>query len=243
VAIKAEQFKAELSSYLKQLQLKVDSCKLEQLWEYYIFFKEENQKYNLSSITEADQVIKKHFLDSLVILNYLVVDSGQKWLDIGTGAGFPGLVLKLFLPESQFVLLDSVAKKINFLNKLIYKLKLQDVKAIHARAEDLAKKEEWRAQFDHITSRAVASLNVLSEYAVPFLKIGGTAYFYKGPEYETELEEAKSALKTLGAVFKNAKKLAVPGLEAERYLITVEKVKLTPAKYPRRAGMPKKRPL
>ncbi len=140
-------------------------------------------------------------------------------------------------------MLDSSAKKVNFLNQLIYKLDLKGIEATHGRAEDLAKLGDWRGSFDYLCSRAVASLNVLLEYAVPFLKTGGLAYLYKGPEYEEEIKEAEDALVTLGAEIKKIIELDVPGLEAERYLIVVEKKTETPEKYPRRAGIPKKRPL
>lgn len=236
-------FFASLKEGFEHLNISYSSEHLEQLWEYYLFFREENKKYNLSTITEADEVIKKHFLDSLVILSQLDIEPRKRWLDIGTGAGFPGLVLKLFLPGDSFYLLDSSAKKINFLNQLIYKLGLKGIDATHGRAEDLAQIEEWRASFDYVTSRAVASLNILLEYAVPFLKRGGFTYLYKGPEYKEEIKEAENALKVLGAEIKGVKELDVPGLKAERYLIIVEKVSETGEKYPRRAGMPKKRPL
>lgn len=237
------EFIQKLEEGIEDLGISYSSEQLEQLWEYYRFFIKENKKYNLSTITEPEEVIKKHFLDSLVILKQLNFDSKKRWLDIGTGAGFPGMVLKLFLPGDSFYLLDSSAKKVNFLNQLIYKLGLNGIDATHGRAEDLAQLGEWRGSFDYICSRAVASLNVLLEYAVPFLKIGGFAYLYKGPEYKEEIEKAAEALDVLGAEIKEAIELDVPGLEAERYLIVVEKTKATPKKYPRRAGIPKKRPL
>ncbi|RAK05438.1 16S rRNA (guanine527-N7)-methyltransferase [Halanaerobium saccharolyticum] len=241
--INKQKFIQKLKEGIEVLNISYSSEQLEQLWEYYLFFLEENKKYNMSTITEPEEVIKKHFLDSLVILNQVDFEDRKRWLDIGTGAGFPGMVLKLFLPGDSFYLLDSSAKKVNFLNQLIYKLGLKGIDATHGRAEDLAKLEEWRGSFDYVCSRAVASLNVLLEYAVPFLKVGGLAYFYKGPEYQAEITEARSALETLGAEIKESIELDVPGLEAERYLIIVEKNDPTDNKYPRRAGIPKKRPL
>ncbi|ADQ15789.1 16S rRNA (guanine(527)-N(7))-methyltransferase RsmG [Halanaerobium hydrogeniformans] len=236
-------FVDKLETGLNQLDIYYSQQQLEQLWEYYCFFETENKKYNLSSITKAEEVIKKHFLDSLVILNHLDLTGKKSWLDIGTGAGFPGLVLKLFLPGDSFYLLDSSAKKINFLKQLSYKLDLQGIRATHGRAEDLAKADGWRASFDHVTSRAVASLNILLEYTVPFLKLGGTAFLYKGPEYKKEIEDAENALDILGSQIKDTIKLDVPGLEAERYLLVIEKMQKTAPKYPRRAGIPNKRPL
>lgn len=233
----------KLEKGMEALAISYSSEQLEQLWEYYLFFIEENKKYNLSTITEPEAVIKKHFLDSLVILKQLNLKSHKRWLDIGTGAGFPGLVLKIFLPGDSFYLLDSSAKKVNFLNQLIYKLGLKGIDATHGRAEDLAQIGEWRNSFDYVCSRAVASLNILLEYAVPFLKKDGLAYLYKGPEYKKEIDEAANALKTLGAEIKEVVELDVPGLKAERYLVIIEKIASTPEKYPRRAGIPKKRPL
>ncbi|MCC3144719.1 16S rRNA (guanine(527)-N(7))-methyltransferase RsmG [Halanaerobium sp. Z-7514] len=241
--INKDDFINKLEKGLKELNIYYSQQHLDQLWQYYCFFKKENKKYNLSSITKAEEVIKKHFLDSLVILKHLDLREKKRWLDIGTGAGFPGLVLKLFLPGDSFYLLDSSAKKINFLNQLSYKLDLQGIRATHGRAEDLARVDGWRASFDHVSSRAVASLNILLEYAVPFLKVGGSAFFYKGPEYKSEIEAAEKALDLLDAQIKTSIKLDVPGLEAERYLLVIEKLKESDEKYPRRAGIPNKRPL
>jgi len=241
--ISKKKFIQKLKEGIEALDIPYSSEQLQQLWEYYLFFIEENKKYNLSTITEPEAVIKKHFLDSLVILKQLNFESRKRWLDIGTGAGFPGMVLKLFLPGDSFYLLDSSAKKVNFLNQLIFKLDLKGIDATHGRAEDLAQLEEWRGSFDYLCSRAVASLNVLLEYAVPFLKIGGFAYLYKGPEHEKEINEAEAALNILEAEIKEIIELDVPGLEAERYLIVVKKSAETPEKYPRRAGIPQKRPL
>lgn len=236
-------FLVKLKSGLNQLNISYSTEQIEQLWEYYVFFITENKKYNLSAITEMEEVITKHFLDSAVILTQIELKDVKRWLDIGTGAGFPGLVLKLFLPGHSFYLLDSSSKKINFLNQLIYKLGLSGVNAVPGRVEDLAKELEWRASFDFVTSRAVASTNILVEYTIPFLRKGGSAFLYKGPEYKKELDEAENALKILGTEIKKIVELDVPGLDAERYLIILEKTEKTPKKYPRRAGIPNKRPL
>src|SRR6056297_3987415 len=174
--INKEKFIEKLESGIKKLNISYSNEQLEQLWEYYLFFIQENKKYNLSTITEPEPVIKKHFLDSLVILKQLNFKQRKRWLDIGTGAGFPGMVLKLFLPGDSFYLLDSSSKKVNFLNQLIYKLKLTGIDAVHGRAEDLAKELNWRASFDFVTSRAVASLNILAEYTIPFLRKGGSSF-------------------------------------------------------------------
>lgn len=241
--IDKKEFIIKLRDGIEELDISYSSEQLEQLWEYYLFFIEENKKYNLSSITEPETVIKKHFLDSLVILRQLNFENKKRWLDIGTGAGFPGMVLKLFLPGDSFYLLDASSKKVNFLNQLIYRLDLKGIDATHGRAEDLAQLEEWRESFDYVCSRAVASLDVLLEYVVPFLKIDGLAYLYKGPDYKEEIKKAQNALDILGAEIKEIINLDVPGLEAERYLLLIKKTAPTKKKYPRRAGIPKKRPL
>jgi len=236
-------FYKQLQEGLEKLNIAYSAEQLEQLWKYYKFFSSENKKYNLSSLTELQEVVKKHFLDSLAVLPYVKSGSRKRWIDIGTGAGFPGLVLKIFLPGDSFYLVDSSAKKVNFLNQLIYKLELDGIQALHARAEDLAQDQSWRESFDFTVSRAVASLNILAEYTLPFLKIGGKAYLYKGPDYKNELKEADKAVKTLGADCRDVKELDIPGLDAERYILILEKSEKTPKKYPRRPGIPKKRPL
>ncbi len=241
--ISKNEFIKKLKEGIEALNISYSSEQLEQLWEYYLFFIKENKKYNLSSITKAEAVIKKHFLDSLVILNQLNFQNRKRWLDIGTGAGFPGLVLKLFLPGDSFYLLDSSSKKVNFLNQLIYKLNINGVEATHGRAEDLADIEGWRESFDFVTSRAVAPLNILLEYVLPFVRKGGYGYLYKGPDYKKEIDEADNALKSLGGKIKKTLEVNVPGLSAERYIIVVEKTEITDKKYPRRAGIPGKRPL
>lgn len=241
--ISKEKFNEKMIEGLDNLKLFYSSEQLEQLWIYFNFLKSENKKYNLTSITKADEVIKKHFLDSLALLPYINNKEKHRWLDIGTGAGFPGLVLKLFLPGDGFYLLDSSSKKVNFLNQLIYRLGVHGVEATHGRAEDLADIEGWRESFDFVTSRAVASMNVLLEYVLPFARVGGYCYLYKGPDYKNELYEAQNALDILGGELKKAKEINVPGLTAKRYILVIKKIKSTDKKYPRRAGIPKKRPL
>lgn len=241
--VNKEKFTDRVRNGLETLNLYYSKEQLEQLWVYYNFLKTENRKYNLTSITDADAVIKKHFLDSLALLPYINNEEKHRWLDIGTGAGFPGLVLKLFLPGDGFYLIDSSSKKINFLNQLIYKLNISGVEATHGRAEDLADIEGWRESFDFVTSRAVAPLNILLEYVLPFVRKGGYGYLYKGPDYKKEINEADNALKTLGGKIEKILEVNVPGLSAERYIIVIKKIDITDKKYPRRAGIPGKRPL
>ncbi|MGM0602894.1 MAG: 16S rRNA (guanine(527)-N(7))-methyltransferase RsmG [Bacillota bacterium] len=238
-----KEFKNKISSGLETLNIYYSTEQLEQLWVYYNFLKTENKKYNLTSIVEAEAVIKKHFLDSLALLPHINNEETHRWLDIGTGAGFPGLILKLFLPGDGFYLIDSSSKKINFLNQLIYKLKISGVEATHGRAEDLADIEGWRESFDFVTSRAVAPLNILLEYVLPFVRNAGFAYLYKGPDYKKEIDKADNALEVLGGRIEKTLKVDVPGLSAERYILMIRKTGYTDEKYPRRAGIPEKRPL
>lgn len=203
-----------------------------------------NQKVNLTAITEPEDIITKHFLDSISILPYIK----KKYqifnmLDVGTGAGFPGVPVKIADPEINVVLLDSLNKRINFLNTLINELGLQAITAVHGRAEDFAQKPEFREKFDLVVSRAVAKLSVLSELCLPFVKVGGIFVSYKGPKAPEEMEEAKQAVGLLGGKIVDCSEISLPGEDGQRNLIIIEKIKSTPAKFPRKAGMPERKPL
>ncbi len=241
--IKKEWFRDRMGRGLKSLNIPYSDEQLEQLFNYLLYLKSENKKYNLTAITEPEEIITKHFLDSLVIIPELPDNKHLRWLDIGTGGGFPGLVLKIFRPGEIFYLVDSVRKKVDFLKMLAAKIDIKGVEAFHARAENLAHQENWRAGFDLVVSRAVAPLNVLLEYTVPFVELDGQVILYKGPEYENELEEAKEAMKLLGANLSQVKKVDILGIKGDRVLLYINKEHPTPDKYPRRPGMPKKRPL
>ena len=162
---------------------------------------------------------------------------------MGTGAGFPGLVLKLYQGDLEVLLVDSLQKRVNFLDLLIKKLDLKLVEALHGRAEDLGRQEEYRERFDYVVSRAVAPVNILSEFTLPFLQPGGKAVYFKGPDYQEELEQGEKAVILLGGRLNTVHQVKIPGLEVERFLIEIEKVEKTPDRYPRKAGIPKKRPL
>ncbi len=202
-----------------------------------------NEKFNLTAITEPREVVVKHFLDSLSIFPYLKKDGGKRLLDVGTGAGFPGIPLKITVPEMEVVLMDSLNKRVTFLNRIIKELGLSGITAVHRRAEDAGRRENYRESFDMVVSRAVARLSVLLEICIPFLKVGGTFVAYKGPKVGEELEEAGNALKIMNARVMRREEVALPGLDEQRTLVFIEKRGPTPEKYPRKAGMPEKRPL
>ncbi len=211
---------------------------------YYELLVSENEKMNLTSITEYEDVIWKHFLDS----SFLILDdiwkksNSARVLDVGTGAGFPGMVLAILNPDKKFVLLDSLNKRIDFLQKVIEELSLKNVETFHGRAETFGRKEEFRNQFDFVVSRAVAELPVLMEYCIPFVKKEGYFISYKGKRQEEEIEKASHAFTELGAVFRYCKKYRLRE-EEERYLLFIQNNELTKDKYPRKDGKPKKKPL
>ncbi len=198
---------------------------------------EYNQKFNLTAITDEDEIISKHFIDSLTALPYI---KGKKVIDIGTGAGFPGIPLKI-VEDFDMILVDSVGKKIDFVNMVISQLGLKNIKAIHARIENLANLSEFREIFDVCISRAVAPLNILTEYSVPFCKIGGTFLSFKGSNAKTEVAGAKFAMEKLGAQVLDIHDVSFDGFE--RYLIEVKKLFKTPKEFPRLKNVPRKNPL
>jgi len=199
-----------------------------------------NAHTNLTAITETSDIVLKHFLDSLTVIQAIPKET-QTLIDIGSGAGFPGLVIAIAKPNIHVTLLEAVEKKTSFLNHIVETLELVNVEVIHGRAEDLAKMPEYREQFDVATARAVAKLSVLSEYTLPFVKVGGMLIAQKA-HHETELQDAHHALEILGGTIKNTIPVTTSGLE-DRLLIIVEKIKNTPAEYPRRAGVPERKPL
>lgn len=202
-----------------------------------------NSKVNLTAITDTDEIIVKHFLDSLAVLGNLPIGNCRSLLDIGTGAGFPGVPIKIANQKIKVVLLDSLNKRVSFLRHLIAELNLQEISALHGRAEDYARDQDYRGKFDLVVSRAVAKMSVLAELCLPFVKIGGLFVAYKGPKAEEEVIEAEYALTLLGAKVVNLEKVKLPETEDERVLVIISKENETPEKYPRKAGIPEKRPL
>ena len=223
--------------------IELSDHQLEQFETYYEMLVEKNKVMNLTAITEKNEVIDKHFADSLALIKSGVSLTGQKILDLGTGAGFPGIPLKIAFPELEIVLLDSLNKRIKFLNEVIEALGLEKITAIHGRAEDFAKQKKYREQFDYVVSRAVANLTVLSEYCLPYVKVGGCFMPYKSGEIDEELNNSKKAVQILGGKIEEVVKFQLPDTDIGRSFVKIKKNKNTAKKYPRKAGLPAKEPL
>lgn len=217
----------------------------QQFTDYYHLLIEWNQKVNLTGITEYDDVIKKHFLDSLCLVNLSGFDQSKikKIVDVGTGAGFPGIPLKIIFSDLEVTLLDSLNKRIKFLEALTEKLGLKNVQAIHGRAEDFGRDSAYREKFDLCVSRAVANLSVLSEYCMPLVRVGGSFVAYKSGKIQEELESSQNAIRLLGGKIQEKVNFHVPESDMARTLISIKKVKNTSKKYPRKSGVPGKLPL
>lgn len=232
---------------LDQLKIQLTQEQKEQFIKYYEYLIEKNKVMNLTAITDYEEVLLKHFLDSLSLVK--VQDfipeklSGKTVIDIGTGAGFPGIPLKIAFPELGIVLLDSLNKRINFLDEVIEMLQLRKIEAVHGRAEDYARQKEFRENFDFCVSRAVANLSTLSEYCLPFVKQGGYFISYKSGKIEEELSNAENAVKVLGGNVKEVVKFSLMDTDMDRSFVVVEKKKTTPKRYPRKVGLPSKEPI
>lgn len=210
---------------------------------YKDLLKEWNEKINITAITDDREIDVKHFLDSLTPIITKLLDGKKKIIDIGTGGGFPGIPLKIFNGELEVTLLDSLNKRIIFLNEVIKTLGLKDIEAIHGRAEEFGRMPKYREQYDICISRAVASLNTLSEYSLPFVKVGGYFIAMKGPDADEELEEAEKGIKLLGGKILKKEMVKIPNSDIIHSLIIINKIQETSAKYPRAGGKPKKNPL
>ena len=227
----------------QELGITLDEVQKKQFTDFYEYLVEKNKVMNLTGITEFQEVLIKHFLDSLACVKAVDMSRIKRIMDIGTGAGFPGVPLKIAFPHLKVVLLDSLGKRVKFLNHVIEELQLEDITAIHGRAEDFARKEEYREQFDLVVSRAVANLSSLSEYCIPYTKINGAFIPYKSGKIEEELEQAKKSIFLLGGKLENTIKFQLEGSDIERSLVIIRKETKTAKKYPRKAGMPVKEPL
>lgn len=226
---------------LANIKLEITEKQIEQFLKYYEMLIEKNKVMNLTAITEYDEVIEKHFLDSISLCQVYDLSKPVKILDMGTGAGFPGVPLKIAFPEIEITLADSLNKRIKFLDEVIGELGLEKVTTIHARAEELARDKEHRESYDLVVSRAVANLSTLGEYCIPFVKMGGNFISYKSGEVDEEVNAAEKAIKILGGQIKNIYKFDLS--DQKRSFVTIEKIKTTPKTYPRKAGTPSKEPL
>ena len=228
-------------SKLEAMGITLTDEQVQQFITYYEMLVEKNKVMNLTGITEFDEVLEKHFEDSLSLIRVVDLNQNFKIMDLGTGAGFPGIPLKIAFPNLKITLADSLNKRILFLQDVIDELQLKDIAAIHGRAEDLARNIVYREQYDLCVSRAVANLSTLAEYCLPFVKIGGQFVSYKSGECDEEVKDAKSSVFLLGGKVKNVTKFKLG--DAKRSFIAIEKVAGTSKKYPRIAGVPSKTPL
>ena len=235
-----ENYLINLLENAKKLNINLSDKQIKQFDIYMQLLIECNKKINLTAIVNQEDIILKHFIDSLTILKY--IHKTDKVIDIGTGAGFPGLPIKIANPEIEMYLADSLNKRINFLNIVIQSLTLDRISTIHTRIEDLGNDKTYRENFDVVTSRAVASFNVLLEYMLPLLKIGGRSICMKGSNIE-EIKNSKKALELLGGEIEKIEELELPSSDIKRNIIIVKKVKNTPNRYPRKAGIPAKKPI
>lgn len=226
---------------LRQINIDLPESKISQFYLYKDILLKWNDKINLTAITEEKEIIIKHFIDSLTINKY--IGDKKTLLDVGTGAGFPGIPLKIINENLEVTLLDSLNKRILFLNEIIEKLELKKINAVHSRAEDFAINKNFREKFDVVTARAVANLPILLEYLLPFVKVGGICICMKGSEVTEELENSKRALDILGGKIEFLEEFKLPETEYKRNIIIVKKVKDTPKQYPRKAGNPLRNPI
>lgn len=234
-------FASELDSKMKKIGINLTQNQINQFYKYEKLLLEWNEKINLTRITDEQEIILKHFVDSLTIQKY--IKENTKIVDIGTGAGFPGIPLKIVNPDNEIALIDSLNKRIVFLNEIIEKCELKNISAIHARAEEIGHNKQYREQYDIVTSRAVAKLNVLLEYMMPLVKVGGKCICMKGPNIKEELTEAENAIKILGGQIEAVEEITLPDTDNERTIIVIKSVKPSPNKYPRKPGTPTNSPL
>lgn len=234
----------QIESYFTKENIKISKVQLKLLSRYKELLLDWNNKINLTAIVEEKEFYYKHFIDSLLLLKIKELElSGKSIIDVGTGAGFPGLPLAI-MQEGLFVTLsDSLNKRIEFLKEATKELELPNIYLLEGRAEDLGKNELYREKFDYSVARAVSKMSVLLEYTLPFVKVDGYFIAYKGPEYEEELKESKKALEILGGEIEKVYNFKIDEFEMERNIIFIKKTKNTPEKYPRRAGVPAKKPL
>ena len=232
-----------LIKILKEYDIELTREQTEQYAEYLDQILEYNQHITLTSITDRDEFIKKHYADSILGAMNDEFMAGEKIIDVGTGAGFPGVPLAILFPDKEFVLLDSLNKRLKIVNEICKSIGINNVRVLHTRAEDAGRNREYREQFDICISRAVADLSVLSELCLPFVREGGCFLSYKGSNYEEELKGAAKAIRVLGGKTSKVESVSRSDTEFDHNIIFIEKIKNTPAQYPRKAGTPSKNPI
>ena len=236
-----QEFEQKIKTYADEIEIVLNEQQIHQFYQYMELLLEWNEKINLTAITNPEEIIVKHFIDSLTIAKY--VKENARLIDVGTGAGFPGIPLKIIREDIEITLLDSLNKRVNFLNEVIHELKLSKIQAVHSRVEDFAKDKKNRESFDYATSRAVANLSTLSEYLIPLVKIGGNAISMKGSEVDEEMKQSQKAISLLGGKIETIETFQLPQSDINRNIIIIHKTQNTPNKYPTKAGMPSKEPI
>lgn len=236
-----KEFKEKLKKRAKKINIDLNNEQLENFYQYKELILDWNTKINLTAIKDDEEFLNKHFIDSLTMIKHIQKEN-EKIIDIGTGAGFPGIPIKI-VKENEVILFDSLNKRLKVLNNIIDNLNLKNVKTLHGRAEEAFKNKEHREKYDIATSRAVANLNILVEYMLPAVKVGGKCICMKAGEIEEELEEAKKAIYLLGGKVEDVEKIILPDTQIERNIIIIKKMANTPKQYPRRPGIPSKDPI
>ncbi len=232
-----------LINSFKELNLELTEKQVEQFAKYSDMLVETNKVMNLTSITDETEIVLKHFADSVSLLKEYNIPEDATIIDVGCGAGFPSMPLKFVMPNNHFTLVDSLNKRINFLESVVGELGVEKIELVHSRAEDLGQDLNYRESFDFGVARAVASLNVLCEYLLPFVKVGGKLIALKGRNYENEIEESKKAIEVLGGKISDVKSVNIPNTDITHYIVFIDKICKTPNNYPRKAGKATKSPI